>query len=390
MQGGRKPGKWVEIQNQLEREEINVYALAETHLRDLEAPPVIDNYVWEGCNRTSGMKKGGGVGMLIKQGTDWQRVHESCKEHLWVKGTIAGKNTWLGVAYLWTGSGVREANEEMINCLKRDINEFKGSGEVILVGDMNAHIEELDGYTDHNGSLVIDLCQENRLVIVNTENKCNGQITWESGNRQSSIDYSLVSETVYERLREMNIDENGTDSLGSDHKRLTLHFGSATRTNLEIGTTGGSNLSNQQLKKIADMMEDEVMKYPDMNWDYDEITGYIKQKMDEAKQQNRWKGKKKPRSWWNKEISEAIEQRKKASREHREAKRTGMQPDLLKEKWDNYREKKLGVQKLVQAKIKEKSDQWMAEIRKKDKSAPKKFWNHVKALGSKKIFIKNS
>lgn len=67
MQGGRKPGKWVEIQNQLEREEINVYALAETHLRDLEAPPVIDNYVWEGCNRTSGMKKGEELACLLSK-----------------------------------------------------------------------------------------------------------------------------------------------------------------------------------------------------------------------------------------------------------------------------------------------------------------------------------
>ena len=182
---------------------MNVYALAETHLRDLEAPPVIDNYLWEGCNRTAGMKKGGGVGMLIKQGTDWQRVHECCKEHLWVKGIIAGKNTWLGVAYLWTGNGVREENEQMVNCLRRDINEFKSSVEIILLGDMNAHIEDLDGYTDHNGGMMLDLCQENELVIVNTENKCDGQITWESGDRQSSIDYCLVSETVYERLREM-------------------------------------------------------------------------------------------------------------------------------------------------------------------------------------------
>lgn len=138
------------------------------------------------------MNKGGGVGMLIKQGTDWQRVHESCKEHLWVRGTIEGKNTWLGVVYLWTGSSAREENEEMVNCLRRDINEFKDSGEIIIVGDMNAHIEGLDGYTDHNGSLVMDLFQENWLVIVNTESKCDEQIAWGSGNRQSSIDYIFI------------------------------------------------------------------------------------------------------------------------------------------------------------------------------------------------------
>lgn len=44
--------------------------------------------------------------------------------------------------------------------------------------------------------------------------------------------------------------------------------------------------------------------------------------------------------------------------------------------------KKLEELKMVQAKIKHKSERWMADIRKKDKSASK-FWNHVKLLSSK-------
>lgn len=108
MQGGRKQEKWLEIQTQLNDEAISVYALTETHLRDLEQPPVIDNFVWEGCNRMTGSRKGGGVGVLIRRGLKWRRVNETCKEHLWISGTWQGKKTWLGVAYLWTGSDCRE------------------------------------------------------------------------------------------------------------------------------------------------------------------------------------------------------------------------------------------------------------------------------------------
>lgn len=66
MQGGCKQEKWLEIQTQLEEEEIDVYTFTETHLRVIEEPLVIDNYVWEGCNRMVGCRKGGGVRMLIK------------------------------------------------------------------------------------------------------------------------------------------------------------------------------------------------------------------------------------------------------------------------------------------------------------------------------------
>lgn len=81
----------MEIQTQLEKEEIDVYALTETHLRDMEEPPVMDDYVWVGCNRAAGERKGGGVGMLIRRGGNWQRENQGCKEHLWVSGTVGGK-----------------------------------------------------------------------------------------------------------------------------------------------------------------------------------------------------------------------------------------------------------------------------------------------------------
>lgn len=63
MQVGRKKRKWLVIQMQLNDEAISVYAFNETHLRDLEEPPIIDNLAWEGCNRMTGSKKCGGAGM---------------------------------------------------------------------------------------------------------------------------------------------------------------------------------------------------------------------------------------------------------------------------------------------------------------------------------------
>lgn len=45
------------------------------------------------------------------------------------KGSIAGKYTWLGIVYLWAVNGAGKENEEMVNSMRSNTNEFKGSGE---------------------------------------------------------------------------------------------------------------------------------------------------------------------------------------------------------------------------------------------------------------------
>lgn len=322
--------------------------------------------------------------MLIKQGANWHRVNENCEEHMWVKGTLAGRETLLGVAYLWSGddSEVREKNEKLVSCIKRDLDQLRQSGEVILVGDMNAHIEDLDGYTDRNGKLVLDMCEDHNLIVVNRETKCEGQITWERGDKQSSIDYSLLSEGVYERLTVMEIDEIGAHSLGSDHKRIALTFGKMKDQNPKT-VVHGFKLNDKQIANIAKSLETEIDRQPTKDWEYSELIGFIQGKIRNAKERNCWKGKRKPRSWWNKEIKEAITQRQQASREHREAKRAGIQTEEIALKWNWYRQKKLEVQKLVQQKLKRGSERWVSNIRAKDKGAPRKFWNHIKELGKK-------
>lgn len=341
----------------------------------------MDDYVWVGCNRAAGERKGGGVGMLIRRGGNWQRENQGCKEHLWVCGTVGGKKTRLGVAYLWTGNDAREQNKELVDCLRKDIKKFKESGEVILVGDLNAHIEDLDGYTDYSGSMVLDMCEEQQLVIVNREHKCDGQITWQSGNRQSCIDYGLVSEHTYERLNQMMRDEEGENSLGSDHRRIILKFdsGGARQETPEVGLP---KLSEKQVADIVNSIERELEAEPTKVWEYDEVVSCIQKEIYKVRKQNRWRGKRKPRSWWDKEIKLAIEERQRASRLHRKAKQMGYQDEEVQLRWSRYREKKFEVQKLVQAKIKTASEKWVSGIRKKDKSAPQKFWNHLKALGT--------
>ncbi|KAH7952464.1 hypothetical protein HPB52_023621 [Rhipicephalus sanguineus] len=58
MHGARKPSKWEELYGVLDSEAIELYAVAETHLRELEEPPVNPLWQWAGNNREGEARKG--------------------------------------------------------------------------------------------------------------------------------------------------------------------------------------------------------------------------------------------------------------------------------------------------------------------------------------------
>ncbi|KAH7957746.1 hypothetical protein HPB52_022543 [Rhipicephalus sanguineus] len=60
LHGARRKQKWGELYNALREEEFSVYAVAETHLRDLEEPPIQPDWHWTGQNRCGQSRKGGG------------------------------------------------------------------------------------------------------------------------------------------------------------------------------------------------------------------------------------------------------------------------------------------------------------------------------------------
>ncbi|KAH9375961.1 hypothetical protein HPB48_013851 [Haemaphysalis longicornis] len=51
MNGTRRTQKWAELYRALEEEGMSVYAVAETHLRDEEQPPIHQDWCWTGQSR---------------------------------------------------------------------------------------------------------------------------------------------------------------------------------------------------------------------------------------------------------------------------------------------------------------------------------------------------
>ncbi|KAH6940976.1 hypothetical protein HPB50_011540 [Hyalomma asiaticum] len=122
-------------------------------------------------------------------------------------------------------SGTRlEANEALIECVCQDSECMASDREILILGDFNGHISELDGYTDANGNLLLRLAERLQLNIANLDPRCEGKYTWCARGSATSIDYVLVSHRLTRLLNSLHIDEEGNYSAGSDHNRMRIDF----------------------------------------------------------------------------------------------------------------------------------------------------------------------
>lgn len=189
----RSAPKWEESYRTLRDEHLSLYAVVETHFRDLEEPPIDPDWRWAGSNRSGSSRKGGGVGLLWRRELQWRFESGDRTDYLWGIRDILGLPTALCVVYLLVGSSRIKENEDLVACMCKDAQRLARDRAVIVVGDLNGHISELDGYTDANGALLLKLTDELNLTIANLDLRCEGQFTWCARGSKTAIDYALVS-----------------------------------------------------------------------------------------------------------------------------------------------------------------------------------------------------
>ncbi|KAL3179611.1 hypothetical protein MRX96_037991 [Rhipicephalus microplus] len=132
-------------------ENMLLYGVAETHLRELEKPPIHPEWRWEGKNRAGHGRKAGGVGFLWRREQQWQREDRDCADHMWMTGDLIGIPSVVCVVYMAV-QGAHYAENERLLCVFEDAERLAGCREVLILGDCNGHISELDGYTDANSN----------------------------------------------------------------------------------------------------------------------------------------------------------------------------------------------------------------------------------------------
>ena len=197
----------VDVNMVLRELRLDVFGLAETFLQRNEVPSVA-GYSWFGCNRERGRKAGGGVGLLVRNGLK-ARVLKEHEAMMWVELRLeTGEKLAIGVVYM-NPEGVRvQESQEYFDVIQADVLQWYQKGyRVVVMGDFNAHIGLGEEVTpNRNGRRLLNMTFAANMAIVNELSICEGRWTWESGSKQSVVDYILVPHNLKDNIVKMVVE----------------------------------------------------------------------------------------------------------------------------------------------------------------------------------------
>ena len=128
--------------------------------------------------------------------------------------------------YMTTGNTnqIIQENKKKYKEIKEIMKQHKDK-EILVMGDMNAHIGILGEKIDRNGENLIIFAEENNLEIGNITNTI-GKITWRriGGKERSAIDYILYNEKSSKKIKEIRIDENKEIDINTDHNMIEISY----------------------------------------------------------------------------------------------------------------------------------------------------------------------
>ena len=378
VQGWRS--KEVEVGQLLKEQGFDVFGVAETFLRnDWEVQ--MEGYKWFGVGRTGGGKASGGVGMLVQDSLRPQMRGGRDGAVLWVECNGGRRKVMIGVVYI-NPEGVRVAEtKRMYEKLEQEVKEMREQGKVILtMGDFNGRIGAGRG-----GDEVIN---------------ANGRREVASKDKQSTIDYMVVSKEDEHRVTKVTVDDEGQMDVGSDHCVLKLEVDmgrpklskpeDAEDARWKWKVDGKEDWSEYQAAVTEHMegWEDWVKEATASRADHGEIVEVVwekwKRRVTSAAERGIGLKKVMParaKSWWDDEIEAAIEERRRSCRFLRRAQRDGRsRSEIGKE----YKSKRRVVKKVIRRKKEEDRARTLRFIQENGGTQCKLFWSDLKRRGKKR------
>ena len=183
-------GKCDDLYEEMRTHEVTVMGVVETQMRE-KLKVENDEYVMIGKGRSKQVRKGGGVGVILRKnkGVEMEELESGNnamdEDIMIVKLEIKEKKECLIliVCYMTVeGEHAREENEIKYNCLKKWIEKF-GNNEVVIMGDMNGHIGILNERVNTNGERLLKFMDEADVENLNVT-MADGKVTWRESKRE--------------------------------------------------------------------------------------------------------------------------------------------------------------------------------------------------------------
>jgi hypothetical protein len=313
--GGWNVGKFENLCKELEEREMDIFCLAETHLRE-RVSMNCEKYTSIGKGRSKQRRKGGGVAILYRNDKDIRvqeiDVGETAKsEDILAMKIETMKNQEkeimiVMVVYMSTESTkAQQENPEKYDIISNKCEKFENEKSIVL-GDMNGHMGLIGEEINRNRKLLIEFANEYNLEILN-ETIAEGKITWSARGQESAIDYVLVNEAMRKMTVKMVVDETKDWDITTDHNVIcvTLQIGSEKKD---------TRLKMKRKWKLRDADWNSFqVDVSEMNWttsktSISEISEEFTDKVNKigSKCINWTVARRRPaKSWWTREINEA-------------------------------------------------------------------------------------
>jgi hypothetical protein len=209
-------------------------------------------YKWEGQWAKRGRKRGraaGGIITGVKLGIE-EKQKEKGEEEGYMERNVHIDNEWWKIVTVYSKE-MRKTTRRVENTMKMDREEC-----MLLGGDFNGRIGERgarnweeekgdgrrktkDKVENAEGKRLIEWIEENGWEVLNGNKRGDeeGEVTYVGSRGETVIDYAIVNEAAWERVKEFKVGER----VDSDHLPL------------EITIEG----SNQEEKEKGEMREEE-------------------------------------------------------------------------------------------------------------------------------------
>ena len=214
-------------------------------------------------------------------------------------------------------------NIKIRNELNEILEKTLDSENILVLGDFNGHIGYIGPQDlNRNGRYVLELIEKYNLILLNGDDRCQGEITREENGVGSVIDFALCNKNLYNIYKNMEIDEDKSLFSLSDHCLIEINF----------------LLKEQHVKKFKkseiveyydtrNVLKDEFMsEFLNSTWDnidmkvYDDNLNKCADRVLKKKYSRRLKENNKPQAkWFTKEMKESINKRKHYNRLARNA-----------------------------------------------------------------------
>ena len=194
----------------IQEEKTVVMGIAETNLENGEIIEKIEGYE---VKRKDRKRKGGGVMLIYRKALENMVMEEEDlgdDEILWI--TIRNKNITIKVGVVYMPQENKTTVAELQRLYKKIGKEVEKAtmenARVVLMGDFNAKIGdgELE-MASKGGKVLKEMAEKQDMLIVNTDERCEGKWTRMMGDERSVLDYMMVKNDDKDYIQKIYIDE---------------------------------------------------------------------------------------------------------------------------------------------------------------------------------------